>query len=243
MSGADPSCPDRTAAVELLGGFLLLALFAGAGYRGLAWPLGFLLQSLAVFAALAFLLLWLIPPYLPGRRFGIANRITLLRAGMTALLAGLIGHADTVAEHGWLVSMVALTALLLDGVDGWLARRGHLQSAFGARFDMETDAFLIVILSLLVFQSGKAGSWVLLSGALRYIFRGAGLALPRLRRPLPPSKRRQTLCVVQTVALIACLNPLVRASLAGLMAALALLLLLLSFGVDTLWLLRRTPQE
>ena len=34
-------------------------------------------------------------------------------------------------------------------------------SSFGARFDMETDAAFILILSVLVWQHGKAGAWVL----------------------------------------------------------------------------------
>jgi phosphatidylglycerophosphate synthase len=40
--------------------------------------------------------------------------------------------------------------LALDGLDGWLARRFGLASAYGARFDMEVDGFLILVLALLV---------------------------------------------------------------------------------------------
>jgi multidrug efflux pump subunit AcrA (membrane-fusion protein) len=38
---------------------------------------------------------------------------------------------------------------MLDGVDGWLARRHEIASRFGARFDMEVDALLILALSVL----------------------------------------------------------------------------------------------
>ena len=38
-------------------------------------------------------------------------------------------------------------ALLLDAVDGGVARRTGTVSGFGARFDMEVDAFLILVLS------------------------------------------------------------------------------------------------
>ena len=44
----------------------------------------------------------------------------------------------------------------LDGVDGWLARRRGMSSAFGARFDMEIDALLVQVLAILVWRYGKA---------------------------------------------------------------------------------------
>ena len=42
---------------------------------------------------------------------------------------------------------LVVVALALDWVDGQVARRTGTCSAFGARFDMETDAFLILVLS------------------------------------------------------------------------------------------------
>ena len=63
---------------------------------------------------------------------------------------------------------------LLDGVDGWLARRHRIASAFGARFDMEIDALLILALSVLAWRHEKAGAWVVASGLLRYAFVAAG---------------------------------------------------------------------
>jgi phosphatidylglycerophosphate synthase len=133
--------------------------------------------------------------------------------------------------------------LLLDGVDGWLARRTGTASAFGARFDLETDALLIAVLALLLWQAQKAGLWVLGAGALRYVFMGAGYLLPWLRRPLPYSRRRQTVCVVQTAAFIVALSPLVSTRWAALPAGVGLLLLTASFAVDTLWLARRAPHS
>ena len=64
---------------------------------------------------------------------------------------------------------------------------------------METDALLVMALSVLAWQYGKAGAWVLLCGLLRYLFVAGGWLWPWLRRPLPPSIRRQTICVVQVV--------------------------------------------
>ena len=141
-------------------------------------------------------------------------------------------------EINWLIVFLATLAILLDGVDGWLARRSGLASAFGARFDMEIDAFSILVMAALVYQSGKVGAWVILSGALRYVFVIFGHVLPYLRQPLPPRKRRQTICVIQTIVLIICLVPSVMPPWSILLASLALGLLSVSFVIDIVWLRR-----
>ena len=57
----------------------------------------------------------------------------------------------------------------------------------GSRFDMETDAALILVLAIFVWRNGKAGPWVLLSGLLRYIFVAAGWMWPWMARRWPPT--------------------------------------------------------
>ena len=50
-------------------------------------------------------------------------------------------------------------ALILDGVDGKVARRTGTSTALGARFDMEVDAFLILVLSVYVLDvAGPLGA-------------------------------------------------------------------------------------
>ncbi|PYR47231.1 MAG: hypothetical protein DMF89_19515 [Acidobacteria bacterium] len=102
---------------------------------------------------------------------------------------------------------IALVVVLLDGVDGWVARRTRTASAFGERFDLETDAALILVLAILAWQYGKAGPWVLLSGLLRYLFVAAGWLWPWMGAPLASSLRGKTVCVVQIVALIVAIAP------------------------------------
>src|SRR5438876_363391 len=137
-------------------------------------------------------------------------------------------------------SAVATTSIaLLAGVDGWLARRHRIASDFGARFDMEIDALLILALSVLAWQFGKAGVWIVASGALRYLFVGAGATWRWLQAPLPPSRRRQTICVVQIVALTLAVVPSVPPAVSAPLAAVAVAALLYSFLVDTLWLWQR----
>lgn len=170
-------------------------------------------------------------------RFGPANSVTFLRAVLVCWIAGAIGQAGS--DWGsWFIVVIGSAALVLDGVDGWLARKYRCESDFGARFDQEIDALLILILAVLAIQTGKAGSWVLLAGLLRYLFIAAAVVIPALAEPLPPSKRRQTICVVTVIALIICLAPVVPAPVANLVAAISVGLLTLSFVVDTVWLLQ-----
>ena len=202
-------------------------------------PIRYTAQTLATFLSLLCALTPFLPHHLPLTRFGAANRVTLLRAGLVSLLAGLVGQAPLASGLAWCTVLLALVALTLDGLDGWLARRHGLQSDFGARFDMEVDAFLILILAMLVYQTEQAGGWVLLSGVMRYGFVALGYALPWLRQPLPPRKRRQTVCVIQTAALALSLIPVLAPPWTTALAASALGLLTYSFAVDTVWLARR----
>ncbi len=173
----------------------------------------------------------------PHRRFGPANTVTLFRAAMVCLLASFYGEAWGGLEL--FVACVATVALTLDGVDGWLARLRGTQSRFGARFDMEIDALLVLVLSLLAWQSGKAGAWVLAVGLMRYAFVAASYGLPWLARPLPPSQRRKTVCVLELIALIACVAPVLPDPWRTAAAVDAVLLAAWSFAIDIAWLHRR----
>ncbi len=170
--------------------------------------------------------------------FGWASQVTLARSGLVALLAGALFEPALYRELGWWLAGLALAALILDGVDGWLARRLNESSDFGARFDMEVDAALILVLCLGLMAGGKAGAWVLAIGVMRYAFVGAALAWPWLSAPLPPSFRRKLVCVWQVAALLICLAPVVGPALATPILASALALLAWSFWIDVAWLKR-----
>ena len=143
--------------------------------------------------------------------------------------------AFTEVGYWWIVGLSTI-ALVMDGLDGFFARRTGTETAFGARFDMELDAFLLLALSALVWRSGSVGSWVLLVGGLRYLFVLGGLLWPPLRGALPPSQRRKVVCVAQGIVLVICLAPVIGPGPATALAASALLLLVYSFVVDTWWL-------
>jgi phosphatidylglycerophosphate synthase len=170
-------------------------------------------------------------------RVGPANLVT---GGRLVLVLGVASFAlrPPSAALAWTAVVVCTIAALLDIVDGKVARRTGTSSAFGARFDMEVDALLIITLALLAWQYGKAGAWVVLSGLLRYGFVAAGWLLPWLAAPLPASLRRKAVCVAQIVALIVVIGPVIRPPFSTLIAAGGLATLVYSFLVDTAWLWR-----
>jgi phosphatidylglycerophosphate synthase len=172
--------------------------------------------------------------YHPHDRFGPANVVTTIRAVLTLVLAWYAtqpasGHVATVTA--WTAGLVAS----LDGVDGYCARKTKMSSAFGARFDMETDAALLMVLSVLVWRQERAGAWVLFVGLMRYLFVAAGWLMAWLAGPLTPTFRGKTVAVVEMVALALAL--LLPRDLAAPLCAFALMLLVWSFAIDVgrLW--------
>lgn len=178
----------------------------------------------------------------PARKdFGWANRVTLFRSSLVVALVSVSPFLSTPSSNYalWLYAIGALLVLILDGVDGKLARVTNTGSEFGARFDMEMDALLILGLCLAVLATDKAGAWVLALGLMRYLFVAASSMLSWLDRPLPESFRRKTICVWQIVTLMVAVVPPIPPMFASLTLATALLLLAWSFMTDVYWLYQR----
>lgn len=225
---------DARREVLLLATLLLIAalLIARAGGFGPAYAA----KAMGLYAAGAWLVwrgLALQPSAHAHVRFGAANRVTLLRLALASLLAAVIGEPLPRPEPAaWAIVVAATVTAVLDAADGPLARRSGLASAFGARFDMETDAWLTLVLCGLILHFDKAGAWVLASGLMRYAFVGAARAWPWLAGELAPSLRRKTVCVVQITVLIVCLGPIIPRWASSALAAASLALLALSFAID-----------
>jgi phosphatidylglycerophosphate synthase len=194
------------------------------------------LISVAISVVLGGVVLWF------ARRarqpLGGANAVTFVRLLLIAPLIALLAEPPS-AALAWIAIAIAGFVLVLDGIDGWVARRFGTVSDFGARFDMETDALLILVLSALALHFDKAGAWILGAGLIRYAFVGAGKVWPWMNAALPASRRRQTVCVVQIVSLLVCLAPIVGRPWSSAVGALGLVVLTCSFFVDVRWLAGR----
>jgi phosphatidylglycerophosphate synthase len=208
---------------------LLGVLAATTGLDASGW-----LAGVACGAGLAALLARMLTRY---SQVGLrpADRVTLARAVLACGVAALT--VDSFGGQAPAAILVALStvALVLDGVDGRVARRTGTASAFGARFDMEVDAFLIMVLS--VYVARESGWWVLAMGLARYAFVAAGWVLPWLRGPLPPRQWAKVVAAIVGVVLTVAAADILPDAVTTAMLLVALGLLVESFGRDVwgLW--------
>jgi len=234
---------DTELLVALLGQvvvLLTLTLTVGVGSAG--W------LACCVFAAVVGFLLAIGAPARRAAAAGSANRVTLARAtlvgGVTALVADQIADEITGAPdrpvRTVVMLVIASVALALDLADGYVARRTDSVSELGARFDMELDSLLVLVLSVLASRS--LGLWVLAIGLARYLFIAAMAIWPQLKGELPFSRARKVVAATQGVVMIAAVAPFIPRPLAATAVAVALATLVWSFGRDTIYLLRRRPE-
>jgi phosphatidylglycerophosphate synthase len=167
-------------------------------------------------------------------RFGAANALTSGRIVATLGLPALSAASAPLA-----VAACALAVFALDGVDGWLARRQGLASEFGEYFDKEADAFLLLVLCMLLYLEGRLGVWIVVPGLLRYAF----VVFLLLAKPAVLKERRSTLgrwiYFGMIAALIAGFTPF--PAFYTPFAAVMSLVLIYSFA-DTLFEIYRRPQ-
>jgi phosphatidylglycerophosphate synthase len=176
------------------------------------------------------------------RLWGPANLVTAVRAALTVVLAVLVVRSFGQDVSRTLVVTIAVVALATDAVDGRIARRTGTVSRFGARFDMETDAALLLVLSTYVARS--VGLWVLAIGLARYVFLAAKVLLPWLRGEAPPRSWCKVVAALQGIALVTAASGLLSADAAtiALLAALALLTESFAHEAWDLWR-ERTPHQ
>jgi phosphatidylglycerophosphate synthase len=165
---------------------------------------------------------------------GPADRVTLARATLVGGVTALVVDSLARSEPASVLVPLAAVALALDTIDGWVARRTHTVSALGARFDMEVDAFLILVLSAFVARS--LGGWVLAIGLMRYAFLATGWVVPWMRVELPPRYWRKVVAATQGILLVVAASGLLPRPVAIALVALALGVLVESFGRDVGWL-------
>jgi len=170
-------------------------------------------------------------------RFGPADVVTLARATLACAVAALVGDASTGAVVVAALVPLTVLALVLDFVDGRVARRTGTASAFGGRIDGEADAFLILVLS--VYVARTAGAWVLAMGLVRYAYAVATWLVPWMQRQLPPRYWRKVVAAYVGIALALAASAVLPSAATYVVLGVGVALLAESFGRDVVWLWRR----
>ncbi|MGV8848806.1 MAG: CDP-alcohol phosphatidyltransferase family protein [Propionibacteriaceae bacterium] len=208
---------------------LLAVLSATVGVPVVGWLVG---------TAVAVVAVWVLSSGLVRQgvtRLGPANQVTLARTLLSAGVAALVaGDLTSHPSDPLLITGLAAVSLSLDVVDGAVARRTGQATPLGARFDMEADAFLLIVLSLHL--APVYGWWVVVIAAMRYVFVAAALALPWLASTLPRRPSRRLIAATTGVILVVASSLLLPGALARSVLAVALCALMVSFGRDVIWL-------
>lgn len=206
---------------------LLAVLWWSVGLGAVAWGVGLLCG--AVVGTLVAVGL-----RRAGTSPGPADGVTLLRVVITCALAALTTESLLYQRiTAWFVPLTVM-ALLLDAADGWVARRTRSSSAFGSRFDGESDALLILVLS--VYVAPRTGAWVLSAGLARYAFAAVGWLLPWMRARLPFRYWRKVVTATVGIVLAGAAADTHAHAATTAAVVLGMALLAESFGRDVLWL-------
>lgn len=132
---------------------MTFALFLALAIDSIVWLL------LIAFSSFIFLFYHTIPV----ERKTYANQITAFRF----LLSSITALAFVYLAPLWAFFLFG-TAIALDGLDGYLARKYNQVTELGGLFDMTTDAYLVLILSFLLVKNYELSYWVLGIGYLHY---------------------------------------------------------------------------
>lgn len=169
----------------------------------------------------------------PHAAVGLCNAVTVARLSAVAALVALLVQPP---GNPWAIFAIAAVAFALDGIDGWLARREGLVSDFGARFDMEVDSALALVLAIHAFVAGAVGPLVLALALPRYAFFAAQAVFPWMTADLPPRFTRKVVCVLQIGTLMIMLTPFASQPLSDILVLVTLGIVGWSFWRDIVWL-------
>ena len=117
---------------------------------------------------LSFMILWLIH-FDDLKKFkplaGYANLITLIRLIIVLVIGFWYIQLSDIT-----IFIMGLTAVLLDAIDGYVAKKYHQQSEFGRHFDMEADAFYVLMITCILYLKDFFDLWIVVLGFLPHLY-------------------------------------------------------------------------
>jgi CDP-diacylglycerol---glycerol-3-phosphate 3-phosphatidyltransferase len=169
---------------------------------------------------------------------GAGNIASLIRGVLIAALYGFLLSPLPEGWRGWLPGFIYMAAVLLDSIDGTLARLANQATRLGAQLDMFLDGLGMLAVTMLLVQYGQVPRWYVLIGLVRYIFLIGMWLRQRLGKPnysMPASSRRRGLAAIQMGFVAVLLWPLLRPPLTYVLAYIFGPPLLVSFLWDWLY--------
>jgi len=104
----------------------------------------------------------------------VPNALTIFRLALIPVFVALLLVSD--GGHSWAAAIVFAVAGVTDQIDGWLARRWHVESNFGKIADPLADRLMIDAAVILLWNAGRL-PWVALAIPARDVALVAGYKL------------------------------------------------------------------
>lgn len=169
----------------------------------------------------------------------LATWVTVSRGAAVAVLAGFVvtGPPAGTGLVSWVPAALFAVAAALDAVDGVLARATDSVTDLGARLDVETDALVVLVGTLVAVVDGALPLVFLAVGAARYLFVAGRWWRTRRNRPvfdLPPNRFRRPLGALAMLAVWLALVPGLETAVTCTLATIVLVPFLANFCRD--WL-------
>lgn len=226
----------------ILFGYLYLALISFIFFQGFL-TFTILLQNTLFFLFISFIIFsFFIKSH--EKFFTYASIVTYCRVIINILILSIVIHINEFnlinIKNNYInvLPVLFFISLILDGLDGYLARFLNQTSKFGARFDLEADTFLLLVLSLSLYINMNVNPSIFLIPLYRYIFFIFQIKFKWLESSLPKSIRRSFICFFVTFLLIICHLPSLTTYLMGALINFSILLITFSFLKDIIWLYR-----
>jgi len=101
---------------------------------------------------------------------GAPNMLTLLRGVVLGFLAGFVLSPLPPGGLSWVPALLYTLAIVLDYLDGYLARVTHHATVLGETLDVEFDALGVLVATCLAVHYRQLPWWYLALGLSRYLF-------------------------------------------------------------------------
>jgi CDP-diacylglycerol--glycerol-3-phosphate 3-phosphatidyltransferase len=161
------------------------------------------------------------------RTLGLANGLTVTRGWLYASVAGfLLVVPPPGSAWRWVPVLFYGTGVLLDRLDGVVARTLGRRTVLGERLDLAFDTLGFLVAPLVGVVWGQLPVWYLSISAARYLFRLGCWTRRRRGHPvgeLPESRVRRPLAALQMVVVTVALLPVAPATLVRPTATVAML--------------------
>ncbi|MWV41289.1 CDP-alcohol phosphatidyltransferase family protein [Natrialba sp. INN-245] len=174
--------------------------------------------------------------------FTLATGVTIARAAAVAVLAGFVATRPPSGPLEWAPGALFAVAAALDAVDGAIARTTGTETDLGARLDVEVDAFVVFVGSILAVTAGAAPVAFLAVGIARYLFAGSLWWRQRRGRDvfeLPPSRFRRPLGALAMLAIWLAILPVPGHGVSRAVTTIVLVPVLVNFVRDWLFVTGR----